>query len=438
MIPIDTDVLVLGGGTAGIAAARAAARADLAVTLVEAGRVGGPRTLLGWRVLERTVDRHVARGEALRAPIWEEARAELARLAGLREERLALRLADAGVDVLAGRGRFVGAHELAVDGGPTVRFDRAVLAVGAAAHALAGDPPDGRRLVSPDRLFELPELPAEVLVIGGGAAGAELVDALSRVKDVEVTWVMDEVGILPRFDRELAEALGDVLLGRGVKLVHGKAVASVTVEPHRAIARLEGGHGYDAPLVVACAGRRAVPSGLGLEALGLEDLRTDDRVRTTADHVWAAGEPAGPCPSAAHAEAMGRLAGRAAAGEEIRPWDPSQIPCVVRSHPQLAQVGLTPELLAGKEIVLHTARTEESLAGLLAGVGETADRKGFVRLASDSITGRILGLSAAGPGAANMASAAAMALRLGATDEAMADVFGDVPGALDGLFAAVR
>ncbi|MCA9610849.1 MAG: NAD(P)/FAD-dependent oxidoreductase, partial [Myxococcales bacterium] len=416
MIPIDTDVLVLGGGTAGIAAARAAARADEAVTLVEAGRVGGPRTLLAWRVLERTVDRHLARGPAARDAVWDEARAELTRLAALREERLGLRLADAGVDVVNGRGRFTSAHELEVEGGPTIRFDRAVLAVGATSHGLAGDRPDGRRLVTPDRLFEVERLPADVLVIGGGAAGAELVDALSRLKDVEVTWVMDEVGILPRFERELAEALGDVLLGRGVKLVHGKRVEAVTVEPHRAIARLEGGHGYEAPLVVACAGRRGVPPGLGLEALGLSSLEVDERVQTPVEHVWAAGESAGHCPSAAHAEAMGRLAGRAAAGEEIRPWDPSQIPLVVRSHPQLAQVGQTPEVLVGQPVVLHTARSEEALAGLLAGIGESADQKGFVRLACDSTTGRVLGLSAAGPSAANMASAAAIALRLGATD----------------------
>lgn len=438
MIPIDTDILVLGGGVAGIAAARAAARADLAVTLVEAGRVGGPRTLLSWRVLERTVDEHVARGRATREAVFAEARGELARLGALREERLALRLADAGVDVLAGRGRFTSANALEVEGGPTVRFERAVIAIGGAPVELDGDRPDGRRLVTADRFFELDALPAEVLVIGGGAAGAELVDSLSRLADLEVTWVMDDVGILPRFERELAEALGDVLLGRGVKLVHGKPVASLAVEPHRAIARLEGGKGYDSPLIVACAGRRGVPAGLGLEALGLASLRADERLATTAPHVWAAGESAGVCPSAAHAEAMGRLAGRAAAGLEIRPWEPAQIPTVVRSHPQLAQVGLTPELLAGQEVVLHTARTEESLAGLLEGVGERADRKGFVRLASDSRTGRILGLSAAGPGAASMASAAAIALRLGATDEALADVFGDVPGALDGLLAALR
>ncbi|MCB9594383.1 MAG: NAD(P)/FAD-dependent oxidoreductase [Sandaracinaceae bacterium] len=438
MIPIDTDLLVLGGGTAGIAAARAASRNGLAVTLVEADRVGGPRTLLSWRVLERTVDRHVARGECLRASVWAEARAELARLAELREERLALRLGDAGVDLVHGRARFTSPHELEVASGARVRFDRAVVAVGAGAIGFDGDAPDGRRYVTADGLFGLSALPDAVLVVGGGAAGAELVDSLSRVKDVEVTWLMDEVGILPRFERELADALGDVLLGRGVKLVHGKAVVGVTVEEHRAVAHLEGGHKYDGPLLVACAGRRAEPTELGLDALGIASLRVDDRLRTSAEHVWAAGESAGECPSAGHAEAMGRLAGRAAAGLEIRPWDPSQIPSVVRTHPQLAQVGLTPERLAGMEVILHTARAEESLAGLLEGVGESADKKGFLRLASDSETGRILGLSAAGPGAGSLASAAAIALRLGATDDAVADVFGDVPGALDGLFAVVR
>ncbi|MBX3271158.1 MAG: NAD(P)/FAD-dependent oxidoreductase [Sandaracinaceae bacterium] len=439
MSTIETDVVVVGGGTAGIAAARAATKGDVMVVLVEAARFGEPRALLGWRVLERTVGRHLARGEAKRAPVWDEARAELARLAALREERLELRLADAGVEALRGRARFTSPRSLEVEGGAEVRFDHAVIAAGAGAAPLDGDAPDGRRLATPEQLLDLPALPPEVIVVGGGAAGAELVDALAQLADVEVTWIMDELGILPSFDRELAEALADVLLGRGVKLVHGKRVTHVTAEAHRAVVRLDGGHGYDGPLAVICAGRRAPPpSSLGLDALGLDALDVDERLATRLEHVFAAGEITGHCPSAAHAEAMGRLAGRAAAGREVRPWDPRQIPEIVRSHPQLAQVGMTPDLLAGREVVIYTARTEEALGGLLEGVGEGADRKGFVRLACDSSTGQVLGLSAAGPGAATMASSAAIALRLGATDEALADVFGDVPGALGALFAALR
>jgi len=437
MIPIETDVAVLGGGPAGISAALTAAHHDLAVTLVEAGPVGGDRALLTWRVLEQTVDRHVARGSADRDAVWAQCRAEVARLSLLREERLRLRLADAGVDVVHGRGRFSSGTELTVEGASSVRFERAIIATGGEPK-LVWELPASPRLVTPVSLGELQELPERIMVIGGGAAGAELVDSLSRMNGVEVEWVMDEYGMLPRFERELADALGDVLLGRGVRLVHDKAVRRVTADEGHAQVVLEGGSTYDAPLIVLCAGSSPSLEGLGLATLGLDDLRVDENLRTTAEHIWAAGECTGRCQSASHAEAMGRTAGLRAAGAAARPWAPARIPLVVHTHPQLAQVGSTPERLIGRNVLLHTTRTEESLFGLLRGVGESLDEKGFARLVCDSDTGEVLGMSAAGPGAAEAAGAAAIALGLGASDETLAEVHVDVLGPLAGWLAAIR
>ena len=411
--PLEVDVAVVGGGPAGVAAAIEAARADVAVALAEPARLGGPRSMLAWRVIERTVDRAVARGEALRDAIWPEVRAETARLGAKWEERLELRLADAGVDVVRGAARLAGPNELAVEGGPAIRFDRAVIACGATPATVAGDAPDGRALVTPAELPSIERLPPEVTVIGGGAAGAELVDALSRVDDVTVTWIMDELGILPRFERELAEAFGDVVMGRGVKLVHGKAVAKLKVDPeHGALAELEGGRTYSAPLAVLAIGRR--PARFDLAPAGHDaHAPVDERCRTPVAHLFAAGEHTGRVSSSSAAEAMGRVAGRAAAGMEPEPFDPAAIPMVVRGHPQLAQVGLTPEQAGGRRVLFRTLRTEETIAGLLAGVAETDREKGFLRLVCDSESGVILGASAAGPGAAAAVSAAAIARRLG-------------------------
>lgn len=437
-VPIDIDVAVIGGGPAGIAAAIEAARGGMTVALAEPDRIGGPRTMLGWRVIERAVDRGVARGGAKRGAVWAEVRSELERLAVRWEERLGLRLADAGVDVVKGKARLVSANELALDGGPRIRFERAVVACGGAPVTAPGDAPDGERLVTPEQLLEVSDLPSEVMVIGGGAAGAELIDSLSRIDDVDVTWLMGELGILPRFERELAEAFGDVVMGRGVKLVHGKAVEHVTIhETDGTLARLDGGRTYGAPLGVLAIGRRPAP--FDLSPAGLEGtLTVDERCRTRLPHVFAAGEHTGRAPSSSAAEAMGRIAGRAAAELEGPAYDPHAIPTVVRSHPQLAQVGLTPERVAGREVVFRTLRGEETIAGLLAGVAESDREKGFLRLVCDSKTGVILGASAAGPGAAAAVSAVAIALKLGATDASLADVFVDVPGPIEGLLRAAR
>lgn len=438
--PIEVDVAVVGGGPAGLSAATEAARGGAAVALVEPGPIGGPLTMLGWRVLDRAVERLAARHEAgaTRDAVWSELARELPSRSAQWRERLALRLEDAGVERVDGRGRFVGPQELEA-GTQRVRFDRAVICAGATHVHPEGDSPDGRALVTPEELLQLESIPSEVLVMGGGAAGAELVDALSRMADVTVTWVMDELGILPRFERELAEALGDVLMARGVKLVHGKRVRSVRNAPEQGVmAELDGGRTYAAPLGVLALGRRRLHEGLGLDALGLEQIEVDERMRTALPHVFAAGECTGRCASSAAAEAMGRIAGRSAAGLDVRPFAPARVPRIARTHPEVAQVGLTPERSGGRPVIFRTLRLDETLGGLLDGIGDSADAKGFVRLVCDSATGEVLGASAAGPGAASTACAVAMAIELRAKDSQLADVFGAVPGTLDALLRAAR
>jgi len=429
---IEVDVVVVGGGPAGVSAAVEAARQGQAVALAEGGAIGGRAlhaTMVPWRLLEREVDVD-PKGA------FERAKERLRAVQALQEERWSLRLEDAGVERLIGRARFTGAHALTLEDGRVVTFDRAVVAAGAEARQLDGAAPDGARVLRPDDLFGLDALPDELVVVGGGAAGAELVDSLSRTPRT-ITWVMDEVGLLPAFDRELAEALGDVVMERGVKLVHGKRPERVDLVDGGASVTLQGGNRYQAPAVVVAIGSRPRTAGLGLDALGLDGLTVDASCRTSVAHVFAAGECTGRAHSSAAAEAMGRCAGLGAAGLEAT-YDPAAVPRVARTRPEIAQVGATPEAVAGKEVAFRSLRFEETLAGLLDEVGERDDRKGFVRVVCDSASGAVLGATALGRGAGEIASAVALAMRMGVTEDALADVFAASPGALEALTRAAR
>lgn len=433
---IDVDVAIIGGGPAGLAAAREAARAGMAVALVDPEGAGGraaKTTTIPMRLLSRAAERGRVDWNALRSEILERT--------GAYAERLALGLEDAGVELVRGRARFESKTSLAVEGGRKVTFERAVIAAGAAPARLPGAEPDARSLFFPDQLASLPALPEEALVLGGGAAGAELADALSLL-GTKVTWVMDELGLLPSFDRELAEAVGDVLMSRGVKLVHGKAIEHVSLGPAGVHAKLDGGRTYAAKIAFLAVGNVPLVDGLALEEAGVRlDQRgavlVDESCATTAPNIFAAGDVTGRTWDVAGAEAMGRAAGRRAAGIEAT-FDPERLPRVAFTTPAIAQVGLSTDRAAGRQVMFHTLRLEETMAGHLARIAERPEAKGFVRLICASDDGRLLGATALGPGAADAVSAAALVLTLGVDDIQLAEGAAAVPSALEAIVRAVR
>jgi dihydrolipoamide dehydrogenase len=391
------------------------------------------RTTIPYRWLTRAAD--AGRTD------WSALRAEVRERAATWKDRVAMRLEDLGVELVRGDARFESEQTLRV-GAQLVRFDRAIVTAGAEPATLPGVVPDGARLITADQLAGLETLPSEAMVIGGGPAGAETVDLLSRF-GVRVTWVMDDLGILPSFDRELADAIGDVLMSRGVKLVHGKAVTDVQFGGAGVLAKLEGGRTYSAPLAVVAVGNRPNVEALEVSAVGARvdgygALAVDERCRTSAPHVFAAGDVTGRSVGVAGAEAMGRVAGREAAGEAGPAFDSTRVPRFVMTRPEAAQVGLSAEETRGREVIFHTLRGEETLAGLLESTGERAERKGFVRLVCDSDDGRILGGSALGPGASEAVGAIALALELGLTDRKLAEASAVAPSALDAVVRAVR
>ncbi|MGE0789492.1 MAG: FAD-dependent oxidoreductase [Sandaracinaceae bacterium] len=431
MSALDVDVLVVGGGLAGLEAARVASAEGAVVALVDPGPLGGRAThgtLTAWRALADASrrDRESAWGEAQRA--HQHARERHAELH-------ALRLEDHGVSHVVGRGAFTradGERGFEVKGGPRVTFERAIVATGGRPRTLGR----GARVLTPDRLLDLAEAPKELLVVGGGAAGAELADAMVRL-GATVTWMMDELGILPEHDRELAESVGDVLMGRGVKLVHGIRVAEVTSDDRQALARLEGGRTYAAPIAVVAVGTEPAIEDLGLAHLDLTHLAVDERCETSAPGIFAAGDCTPRCAGATASVAMGRIAGLRATDRDAAPWDPEAIPRAVHTDPAVAQVGLTPERAAGRPVSIVSLRLEETLLGALRGVGSSVDAKGFLRLVCDE-RDVVLGASAVGPGAVEAVDAVAIAMRVGATRAQLASASVTLGARLEALVACAR
>ncbi len=352
------DLLVLGGGTAGIVAARTAAGFGARVVLVERARMGGDCLWTGCvpsKALIAAADHIVDHRRSARFGLGGTAPTVdfpavmdhvAAAVAAIAPEDSVEAMQAAGVQVIRGSARFTGPDTVDVDG-RRLRFRRAVIATGAGP---AVPPVPGLEQAQPltsDSVWDLRELPARLIVMGAGSIGCELGQAFARLGS-EVTLVEALPRILAREDPDAAALVRAALDGDGVRVLTGHTVVRVTGGAgHPGEVELEGPTGtvtvaFDQLLVAV--GRRPHTTGLALDEAGvtLDDrgfVAVDDRLRTSNARIWAAGDVT-PLPPFTHtAGVFGSLAATNAVLGLRRSVDLSAVPRVTYTDPEVAAVG---------------------------------------------------------------------------------------------------
>ncbi len=429
---IETDICVLGAGSAGLSVAAGAALLGARTVLVEPGTMGGdclntgcvPSKSLLASAKAAAAHRH-AGSLGLRAPapevdykaVHDHVHGVIATIA---PQDSVERFEAMGVTVLRERARFTGPREV-VAGDARIAARRFVIATGSAPLVPPIPGLDSMPYLTNETVFDLTELPRHLIVIGGGAIGCELGQAFCRL-GARVT-VLEMAAILPRDDPELVDILRDRLRADGLELREGARVAgveataggiAVTVERAGDVERIEG-----TALLVA-AGRRPVVEGLGLEAAGIAHgpggIEVDARLRTSNRRVYAIGDVVGGYQfthmAGHHAavvikNALFRLPARA----ETR-----AVPWVTYTDPELAQVGLgeaAARAAQGAIRVLRWPFAENDRA--------QADRRtdGLVKVIA-SPRGRILGASILGAQAGELIQPWTLAIARGIGLSAMA------------------
>ena len=352
----EFDVIVVGGGTAGLTAALTARHAGASVALVEReGRIGGdcsyygcvPSKALieiaqivfdaGRLAADGIIDQPPKPSFAAVARQRDRVVAEIAR--DERDERFT----DAGIELVYGEATFSGEHELTVaDRRLTGR--RFVIATGSepAVPPIAGI--DTVPYLTNRSVFDLTALPERLLVLGGGPIGLELAQAFQRLgSSVSVVELSDR--LLPRDEPEAGEAARMVLSAESVQLHLGAEARSLRMHGDEILLETDVGDLRGDALLVA-AGRKGAAGTLGLERVGVEVdrgyVRIDERCRTSARHIYAAGDVTGGLQFTHVASHQGTVAGRNAAGERAK-RDERVVPWVTFLDPEIAHVGLTEE-----------------------------------------------------------------------------------------------
>ncbi|AOR31440.1 dihydrolipoyl dehydrogenase [Streptomyces fodineus] len=425
------DVVVIGGGTGGYSTALRAAALGLAVVLVERDKVGG--TCLHRGCIPSKAMLHAAElvdGIAEARERWG-VKATLdsvdwAALVATRDDIVArnhkgveAHLAHAGVQVVRGSARLTGTRTVRVE---IVRMDSApgvydftarrgiVLASGSRPRTLPGLVPDGRRVVTSDDALFAPELPASVLVLGGGAIGVEYA-SFHRSMGAEVTLVEAADRIVPLEDADVSRHLTRGLKKRGIDVQAGARMLDAEVLENGVRARVRTARGetrtVEAERLLMAVGRVPVTDGLGLAAAG---LTTDERgfvvpadwnrLETAVPGIHVVGDLLPP-PSLglAHASfAEGLLVAETLAGLPSAPVDYTAVPRVTYSSPQTASVGLseTEARARGRAVEVDTMPLTAVAKGMVHGQG------GMVKVVAEAGDGPVLGVHLVGPNVSEM------------------------------------
>jgi dihydrolipoamide dehydrogenase len=395
------DLVVLGGGSGGYAAALRAAELGKSVALIEKDRLGG--TCLHRGCIPTKALLHAAEiADSVREAASYGVTASLGGIdaQGLRAYREGIvakkfkglegLVARRGITVVAGEGRLEQDRTVRV-GDDTYIGQHVVLATGSYSRSLPGLEIGGRILTSEGALA-LDEVPRSVVILGGGVIGVEFASVWrSFGADVTIVEALDH--LVPNEDIALSKGLERAYRKRGIQARLGVRFASAAQDADGVTVSLEDGASLRADYLLVAVGRGPATAGLGFEEAGVTLDRgfvtVDDTLRTTAEGVWAVGDIVPGLQLAHRGFQQGIFVAEAIAGLDPVPVPETQIPKVTYSHPEVASVGLTEAQAVAEHGAQAVTAYEYNLAG--NGKSEIIGTGGLVKIVR-RVDGPVLGV----------------------------------------------
>ncbi len=438
----EFDIVVIGGGPGGYATALYGAAAGLSVAIVERDKVGGTclhrgcipaKEFLETAAVYRTIEGSKEFGIGVSGVSVDFAVSQDRKNAvvGKLYKGLAGLLKGRKVTTLSGTGRLLEDHRVEVvdgeDAGRVVVGRNVVLAAGSVPHLLPGFEVDGRLIMTSDEFLDLEELPASVVVIGGGVVGCEFASLLADLgSKVTILEALD--AILPGCDDDIVRLLARSFKKRGIDIVTGvKVEGHMPSQDGKTTTVKAGEQTYDVEAVVVSVGRRPrteglVADGVGVEIDGRGFVVTDEYQRAGVDGVWATGDIVAGTPQLAHvgfAEAI--VAVKGMLGEPVVPVDNGKVPWAIYCHPEVAFCGMTEAQAKAAGIPVVTKKDPFGGNSRAQIIGDT---EGVVKIIAekrpDGTAGRILGVHMCGPWVTEQLGAGYLAVNWDAFPEEVA------------------
>jgi NAD(P)H dehydrogenase (quinone) len=459
-------IAIVGGGPGGYEAALVAAQLGAEVTVVDTDGLGGAcvltdcvpsKTLIETSGAMAALNGSAGLGIRIGAGQGITGAVDAPRLyrrvkdlAQAQSADVAVRLAAEGVQVIPGPGRLTGPRTVAAAGGREIGADAVLIATGARPRILPGAEPDGERILTWRQLYDLGELPAELIVVGSGVTGAEFASAYQALGS-RVTLVSSRDRVLPHEDADAAVVIEGVFRRNGMTVLSRSRAASVK----RVGGGPKGARGTDDGVVVTLTdgtelrgthclltvGMVPATDGLGLREAGvhLADgtgfVQVDRVSRTSVPGVYAAGDCTGVMMLASVAAMQGRIAMWHALGEAVQPLRLSHVAATIFTDPEIATVGVPHSAILSGDVAARVVKlplatnARAKMAGL---------RDGFVKLFARPITGIVLGGVVVAARASELILPVSLAVEQQLTVDQMAHTFAVYPSLSGSLTEAAR
>ncbi len=403
----EYDVLVLGSGPGGYVAAIRAGQLGMKTAVVERDALGG--ICLNWgcipsKALLRNAEvlsiiRHADQygiGVGDVSPDFGKAIDRSRSVVGRLTRGVGSLLRKNKVDHIQGTGVLQDANTVRInEDGSVVSADHIIVATGASQRDIPGLPIDHETVITSREALELKEVPARVVIVGGGATGCEFA-YVWRAYGAEVTIVELMPRLIPNEDEEISDQLKRSFKRQGIKSVTGAqayvtdilggSAARVVISTDESVQAEE----YDKVLVAV--GVQGNTAGIGLEAAGVQTERgfipVDDSMRTNVPNIYAIGDVTGKMLLAHVASAQGVTAVECIAGLDPQPLDYVQIPRAIYCRPQVASFGLTEAQAREQGYPVKVGRFPMAASGKALAMNES---EGMIKLVVDEEIGEILG-----------------------------------------------
>ncbi len=443
-------IAIIGGGPGGYEAALVAAQFGAEVTVVDSDGLGGACVLTdcvpskslietsnAMTLLNRAGGLGMATGGLATvnaARLYE----RITDLARAQSRDITARVVAEGVTVITGHGRLAGPG-LVRAGEAEVKADAILIATGALPRVLPGAEPDGERILTWRQLYDLTELPRNLIVVGSGVTGAEFASAYQALGS-RVTLVSSRDRVLPQEDEDAANLIEEVFRRRGMTVLGRSRAASVRRDHDGVVVTLDDGRTLTGSHCLLTVGMIPRTEGCGLDEAGVKvDARgfiEVDRVsRTSVPGVYAAGDCTGVQMLASVAAMQGRIAMWHSLGEAVHPIRLDHVAATIFTDPEIATVGVTQRAVTAGEISARVLKLPLATnpRAKMAGVTD-----GFVKLLSSPGTGVILGGVVVAPRASELILAVSIAVEQRLTVEQLAQTFAVYPSLSGSITEAAR